>query len=75
MALSTQTKILRVLQDGEIQRVGGSETIRVDVRVLAATNKDLESMVRSKEFREDLYYRLNVFRIRVPSLRAERGHP
>ena len=68
MALATQTKILRVLQDGEIQRVGGSETIRVDVRVLAATNKDLESMVRSKEFREDLYYRLNVFRIRVPSL-------
>ncbi len=68
MALATQTKILRVLQDGEIQRVGGSETIRVDVRVLAATNKDLESMVKSKEFREDLYYRLNVFRIRVPSL-------
>ncbi len=68
MSLATQTKILRVLQDGEIQRVGGSKTIKVDVRVLAATNKDLESMVRSKEFREDLYYRLNVFRIRVPSL-------
>ena len=69
MSLATQTKILRVLQDGEIQRVGGSETIKVDVRVLAATNKDLETMVREKEFREDLYYRLNVFRIRVPSLR------
>ena len=68
MALATQTKILRVLQDGEIQRVGGSETIKVDVRVIAATNKDLETMVREKEFREDLYYRLNVFRIRVPSL-------
>lgn len=69
MALATQTKILRVLQDGEIQRVGGSETIKVNVRVIAATNKDLETMVREKEFREDLYYRLNVFRIRVPSLR------
>jgi DNA-binding NtrC family response regulator len=69
MSLATQTKILRVLQDGEIQRVGGSETIKVDARVLAATNKDLETMVREKEFREDLYYRLNVFRIRVPSLR------
>lgn len=73
MSLATQTKILRVLQDGEIQRVGGSETIKVDVRVLAATNKDLEKMVREKDFREDLYYRLNVFRIRVPALveRAE----
>ncbi len=69
MALATQTKILRVLQDGEIQRVGGSETIKVNVRVIAATNKDLEKMVEEKEFREDLYYRLNVFRIRVPSLR------
>ncbi len=68
MALATQTKILRVLQDGEIQRVGGSETIKVDVRVIAATNKDLETMVREREFREDLYYRLNVFRIRVPAL-------
>ncbi len=68
MSLPTQTKILRVLQDGEIQRVGGSETIKVDVRVIAATNKDLEKMVREKEFREDLYYRLNVFRIRVPAL-------
>jgi two-component system nitrogen regulation response regulator GlnG len=69
MALQTQTKILRVLQAGEIQRVGGSETIRVDVRILAATNKDLEEMVREKTFREDLYYRLNVVRIRMPPLR------
>jgi DNA-binding NtrC family response regulator len=69
MALATQTKILRVLQQGEIQRVGGTETIRVDVRILAATNKDLESMVRAKTFREDLYYRLNVVRIRMPALR------
>ncbi len=69
MALATQTKILRVLQAGEIQRVGGTETIRVDVRILAATNKDLEGMVRAKSFREDLYYRLNVVRIKMPPLR------
>ncbi len=68
MALATQTKILRVLQQGEIQRVGGTETIRVDVRILAATNKDLEEMVRLKTFREDLYYRLNVVRIKMPPL-------
>jgi DNA-binding NtrC family response regulator len=69
MALATQTKILRVLQQGEIQRVGGTDTIRVDVRILAATNKDLEEMVKAKTFREDLYYRLNVVRIRMPALR------
>ncbi|PTX94206.1 sigma-54 dependent transcriptional regulator [Opitutus sp. ER46] len=69
MALQTQTKILRVLQVGEIQRVGGSETIRVDVRIIAATNKDLEEMVKAKTFREDLYYRLNVVRIKMPPLR------
>ena len=69
MALATQTKILRVLQEGEIQRVGGTETIKVDVRVLAATNKDLEEIVKARTFREDLYYRLNVVRIRMPPLR------
>ena len=69
MALATQTKILRVLQQGEIQRVGGVETIKVDVRVIAATNKDLEEMVKAKTFREDLYYRLNVVRIKMPPLR------
>ncbi|MFP4203887.1 MAG: sigma-54-dependent transcriptional regulator [Opitutales bacterium] len=69
MALSTQTKILRTLQEGEIQRVGGSQPIRVDVRMLAATNKPLEEMVREKTFREDLYYRLNVVRIQLPPLR------
>ena len=72
MALATQTKILRVLQQGEIQRVGGTATLRVDVRIIAATNKNLEEMVRTKTFREDLYYRLNVVRIMMPALR-ERG--
>ena len=55
-----------LIQAGEIQRVGGTETIKVDVRILAATNKDLEEMVKAKTFREDLYYRLNVVRIRMP---------
>ncbi len=72
MALATQTKILRVLQQGEIQRVGGTETLRVDVRIIAATNKDLEAMVKAKTFREDLYYRLNVVRIKMPPLRDRR---
>ncbi|MDB6115244.1 MAG: ntrC 2, partial [Lacunisphaera sp.] len=69
MTPATQTKILRVLQEGEIQRVGGSETVKVNVRVIAATNKDLEALVKAKEFREDLYYRLNVVRLRLPPLR------
>ncbi|MFP4069027.1 MAG: sigma-54-dependent transcriptional regulator [Opitutales bacterium] len=69
MAPSTQTKILRALQEGEIQRVGSSETIKVNVRMLAATNKPLEEMVKEKTFREDLYYRLNVVRIQLPPLR------
>jgi len=69
MAPATQTKILRVLQAGEIQRVGGTDTLKVDVRVIAATNKDLEAMVKAKTFREDLYYRLNVVRIKMPALR------
>jgi two-component system nitrogen regulation response regulator GlnG len=69
MALPTQTKILRALQEGEIQRVGSSETIKVNVRMLAATNKPLETMVAEKTFREDLYYRLNVVRIQLPPLR------
>jgi two-component system nitrogen regulation response regulator GlnG len=72
MATATQTKILRVLQTGEIQRVGGTETLKVNVRVIGATNKDLEDMVKAKTFREDLYYRLNVVRIKMPALR-ERG--
>ncbi|MSU45956.1 MAG: sigma-54-dependent Fis family transcriptional regulator [Lacunisphaera sp.] len=69
MTAATQTKILRVLQGGEIQRVGGSDTLQVSVRVIAATNRDLEALVQAKEFREDLYYRLNVVRLRLPPLR------
>jgi two-component system nitrogen regulation response regulator GlnG len=69
MTATTQTKILRVLQEGEIQRVGSSETLKVNVRVIAATNKNLEELVKDKEFREDLYYRLNVVRLRLPPLR------
>jgi two-component system nitrogen regulation response regulator GlnG len=72
MPLATQTKILRVLQNGEFQRVGGNQTITVDVRVIAATNKDPERQVAEKKFREDLYYRLNVVRIHLPPLRERR---
>jgi nitrogen regulation protein NR(I) len=72
MPLSTQTKILRVLQNGEFQRVGGNQTFHVDVRVFAATNKEPERLVAEKRFREDLYYRLNVVRIHLPSLRERR---
>ncbi len=66
---SMQAKLLRVLQEHEIKRVGGTETIKVDVRVVAATNRDLEQLVEEKKFREDLYYRLNVVSIYVPPLR------
>ncbi len=66
---ATQVKLLRVLQDGEFQRVGGTETIRVDVRILSATNQHVEELVKTGRFRQDLYYRLNVFPIRVPPLR------
>ena len=66
---STQVRLLRVLQDGEFQRVGGSDTIRVNVRILSATNQNMEELVKSGRFRQDLYYRVNVFPIRVPPLR------
>ncbi len=69
MGLKTQAMILRVLQEQKIQRVGGSRAITVSVRVIAATNKDLEKEIREGRFREDLFYRLNVFPIRVPALR------
>jgi nitrogen regulation protein NR(I) len=72
MSLSTQAKLLRVLQEHTIQRVGGKEDIVVDVRVLAATNRPLEDMIREKQFREDLFYRLNVVVISPPPLRERR---
>ena len=69
MAPALQAKLLRALQQGEVQRLGSDKPIRVDVRVLAATNRDLEAEVRDGGFREDLYYRLNVIALRVPALR------
>ena len=69
MAASTQAKVLRVLEEHELFRVGGSRPVKVDVRIIAATNKNLEEAVQRKEFREDLYYRLNVFPIVLPPLR------
>jgi two-component system, NtrC family, response regulator HydG len=69
----TQPKILRVLQEGEFERVGGTKTIRVDVRIVTATNQDLAALVRDRRFREDLFYRLNVITIVAPPLRERRG--
>jgi two-component system nitrogen regulation response regulator GlnG len=72
MTPATQTKILRVLQNGACERVGGNSLIKVDVRIIAATNKPLEAAVAAKQFREDLFYRLNVVRIQIPPLRDRR---
>jgi formate hydrogenlyase transcriptional activator len=72
MPLDVQSKLLRVLQEGEFERVGSSKTIKVDVRIIAATNRDLETSVNNKEFRTDLYYRLNVFPIYSPPLRSRK---
>jgi len=66
---NTQVRLLRVLQDGEFQRVGGTTTLKVDVRIIATTNQDLDTLVKDGRFRQDLYYRLHVFPIKVPTLR------
>jgi nitrogen regulation protein NR(I) len=72
MTPATQTKILRVLQSGTFERVGGNQPIKVDVRIIAATNRPLEQAVAARQFREDLFYRLNVVRVHVPPLRERR---
>ncbi len=73
MSPLTQTKVLRLLQEQRFERVGGNETIQTNVRILAATNHDLESLVARTQFRQDLYYRLSVFTIRLPPLRHRNG--
>ncbi len=69
---ATQIKLLRVLQEGEFERVGGNKTIKVNIRIIAASNRDLHEQVRQEQFREDLYYRLNVVNIKLPPLRDRR---
>ncbi|MEI8103049.1 MAG: sigma 54-interacting transcriptional regulator [Chlorobium sp.] len=72
LSLPVQAKLLRIIQEKEFERVGGSKTIKVDVRVIAATNRNLEELIRNGLFREDLYYRLNIFPITVPPLRERK---
>jgi len=72
IGLETQVKLLRVMQDKEFMRLGGTRTVKVDVRIIAATNSDLEELIREKAFRKDLFYRLNVIKIELPPLRARK---
>jgi len=72
MSLSTQAKILRVLQEGEFERIGGNETVKVDVRVLTSTNRKLEELIKQGTFREDLYYRLKIMSLTLPPLREHK---
>jgi len=72
MPLDLQVKLLRVLQEKEIERVGGKSTIKIDVRIIAATNRDLKKEVDEGRFRDDLYYRLNVFPLMLPALRSRK---
>ncbi len=72
LSLSVQAKLLRIIQEKELERVGGSKTIKVDVRIIAATNRNLEELIQNGLFREDLYYRLNIFPITVPPLRERK---
>lgn len=73
LPFNTQVKILRILQEREFERIGSSQTIKTDVRIVAATNRNLEEMIKKGEFREDLFYRLNVFPIHIPPLRDRRN--
>lgn len=70
MPLPLQAKLLRVLQESEVERLGGAQPVKINVRIIATTNRDLEQMVKSGQFREDLYYRLNVIPLQIPALRA-----
>jgi len=72
MSLSAQSKVLRAIEEGEVQRIGGTRTIKLDVRIISATNKNLEKEIEKGQFRQDLYYRLNVVPITVPSLRERK---
>ncbi len=69
LPIDLQTKLLRVLQENEFERIGGTKTLKVDIRIIAATNRDLRAMIKAKTFREDLYYRLHVFPVNIPPLR------